>query len=296
MRDRPVLFLLLLSTIVCAGFRRDAAQQIPPAGLQALIEGRGSPLVMLGGGTVGAAEFEPHAHVLAENYRVIRLETINVERARTQEPLSSGYSIRTESAAMARTLDRLKIDGPVDLVGHSLGGLVALDYALDHPHRIRTLTLMEPPAFWVVPAEERQQAAALRTMIELTRELRPDRAPTDGQLTRFRCALGNCGEKPPRSGEAGAAEWARRRRALRGLSAVAEHTDDPDRLNTLRRPVLIMTGAETVSFHRRINDLLASHLPIVERVELPGGHSAPSSAPDAFIDALKAFLTRHQFD
>jgi pimeloyl-ACP methyl ester carboxylesterase len=272
------------------------APQVPAAGLQALIEGRGSPLVMLGGGTLGAAEFEPHAHVLAEHHRVIRLETINVERARSQEPLPGGYSIRTESAAMARTLDRLTIDAPLDLVGHSFGALVALDYALDHPHRIHTLTLMEPPAFWVVPAGELQQSAGMRTMIELTRELRPDRAPTDDQLMRFRCALGNCVEEPPRSREPGADEWARRRSALRGLSAVAEHADDPDRLNTFRRPVLIMTGADTVSFHRRINDLLASRLPIVERIELPGGHGAPSSAPDAFTDALKAFLRRHQFD
>src|SRR3982751_1825246 len=156
--------------------------QVPPAGLQALIEGRGSPLVMLGGGTVGAAEFEPHAHALADAHRVIRLETINVERSHTGEALPRGYSVRTESAAMARTLDRLKIDRPVDLVGHSFGALVALDYALDHPHRVRTLTLAEPPAFWVVPPAELRESTDMRTMYELTRELTPDRMPTDDQL------------------------------------------------------------------------------------------------------------------
>jgi hypothetical protein len=60
--------------------------------------------------------------------------------------------------------------------------------------------------------------------------------------------------------------------------------------------VLIMTGAETVSFHRRIDDLLASHFPKVERVELPGGHSAPASSPDAFITELEAFFARHRYD
>ncbi|PYR94317.1 MAG: hypothetical protein DMF84_05745 [Acidobacteria bacterium] len=287
---------LVMSLFACAGLGPVVRPQAAPAYLQAMLEGRGPPLVMLGGGTVGAAEFEPHAHVLAEDYRVIRLQTINVERSQTQEPLPGGYSIRTESAAMSRTLDRLTIDSPIDLVGHSLGALVALDYALDHPHRIHTLTLMEPPAFWVVPAAELQQSTDMRTMIELTRELRPDRAPTDDQLTRFRCALGTCGETPPRPGEARWDDWARRRSALRGLSAVVEHSDDPDRLKTFRRPVLLMTGADTVSFHRRINDLLATHLPIVERVELPGGHSSPSSAPEAFVAALRAFLERHQFD
>lgn len=249
--QRHAAAVLILSLIGCAGFIRDREAQVPSAGLQALIEGRGSPLVMLGGGTVGAAEFEPHAHVLADDYRVIRLETLNVERSQTHEPLPSGYSIRTESAAMARTLDRLKIDKPVDLVGDSFGALVALDYALDHPHRIRTLALMEPPALWVLPPEERRKSEEMRTMPGLTRDV---------------------------------------------LFAVAEHTDDPDRLQRFQRPVLIMMGAQTASFQRRINDLLARHLPIVERVELPGGHRSPSSPPDAFIAELTAFLGRHRFN
>ena len=181
--------------------------------------------------------------------------------SQAREALPGGYGVRTESAAMARTLDRLAIDRPVDLIGHSFGALVALDYALDHPHRIHTLTLMEPPAFWVVPAAEVQQSTEMRTMIELTRELRPDRPPSDDQLTRFRCALGACGEKPPRAGDAGWDDWVRRRSALRGLSAVVEHTDDPARLETFRRPVLIMTGAETASFHRRITQLPHQHGP-----------------------------------
>jgi pimeloyl-ACP methyl ester carboxylesterase len=286
----------LATAALVSGLILSFEPQAPSAGLQALIQGTGPPLVMLGGGTVGAAEFEPHARVLADDHRVIRLETINVERSHTGEALPGGYSIRTESAAMARALDRLKIDTPFDLVGHSLGALVALDYALDHPQRIRSLALMEPPAFWVVPPAELRESQDMRTMYDLTRELGPDRSPTDDQLLRFRCALGACVERPPRRGEAGWDDWERRRSALRGLAVVAEHADDPDRLNRFRRPVLIMTGAQTVSFHRRINDLLASHFPMVERVELPGGHSSPSSAPDAFVEALKAFLARHRFE
>lgn len=287
---------MTIAAALLGGLVLSIEPQAAPVHLIAFLEGRGSPLVMVGCGTVGAAEFEPHAHVLADDYRVIRLQTINVERSQTHEALPAGYSIRTESAAMARTLDRLKIDNPIDLVGHSLGALIALDYALDHPHRIHTLTLVEPPAFWIVPAAELRESKDMRAMYELTRELTPDREPTDGQLARFRCVLGTCVEPPSRDHAASWQDWEKRRAALRGLSAVAEHTDDPERLKTLRRPVLIVTGAQTVSFHRRIDELLASGLPIVERIELQGGHSAVASAPEAFISELRAFLARHRFD
>jgi pimeloyl-ACP methyl ester carboxylesterase len=257
-------------------------------------EGQGSPLLMLGGGTVGAGEFAPHATSLANNYRVVRLQTLNIERAQKKVPLPAGYSLKTESGAMERTLRQLELTVPADIVGHSLGALVALDFALDHPNRVHTLVLAEPPAFWVVPDGELQADKEMMRMVELTRELVPDREPTDEQMVRFRCALGSCGEKPPDAGDPAFATWAARRAALRGLSMVAAHKDDPSRLKSFRKPVLIVTGSTTIGFHRRINDILAGYFPIVERVELPGTHSAVATGADQFVFALRAFLARHR--
>jgi pimeloyl-ACP methyl ester carboxylesterase len=201
--------------------------------------------------------------------------------------------LELESAAMARALDRLGLDGPLDITGHSFGALVALDFALDHPDRVRTLVLAEPPAFWAVPHAELMTTADMRTMFELSKELIPDRDPTDDQLVRFRCVLGVCGLKAPAANEAGDDDWTARRAALRGLAAVANHSDDPARLRAFRRPVLIVTGTTTVSFHRRINEILAATLPRAERVELRGGHGAVATAQDEFVTMLRAFLARH---
>src|SRR5262245_38103787 len=131
-------------------------------------------------------------------------------------------------------------------------------------------------------------------MVELTRELVPTSEPTDEQLVRFRCALGSCGEKPPDVREPAFAAWTSRRAALRGLSMVAAHHDDPARLKSFRKPVLIVTGSTTVAFHRRINDILAGYFPMVERVELSGGHGAVASSADQFLVALRGFLARHR--
>ncbi len=271
-----------------------AATAAPPAplALQAFSEGHGPPLIMLGGGTPGAAEFLPHAHALANQFRVIRLQTLNVDRAERHQPLPSRYSLKAESAAMTRALDQLGLHGALDIAGHSFGALVALDFALDHPDRVRTLVLAEPPAFWAVSHDELMATPAMRTMFELTRELDPARDPTDDQLVRFRCALGACGLAPPGAKEPGRDEWVARREALRGLSAVATHPDSLARVSAFPRPVLIVTGATTVSFHRRINDILASTFPRAERAELPGGHGAVATAQTEFIAMLRAFLAR----
>lgn len=105
----------------------------PPPALRSFVEGSGRAVVMLGGGTYGAAGFAPHADILAPDFTVVRLQTLNIERAQMGQPLPAEYSLDLESAAMARALDALSLTGPVDIVGVSFGGLVALDFALESP-------------------------------------------------------------------------------------------------------------------------------------------------------------------
>jgi pimeloyl-ACP methyl ester carboxylesterase len=247
---------------------------------------------MLGGGTRGVAEFDPQVPLLVGRFQVIRVQTLNIARAQAALPLPAEYSVKLESAELYQSLARLGIKAPVDLVGHSFGALVALDFALDHPDRVRSLTLAEPPAFWVVPKHELRSTTDMRSMFELSLTFKPMIDPTDEQLVQFLCALGNCGLKPPAQTDAQWKEWAFRRSALRGLSVVATHTDTIDRLKKFRRPVLIVTGTATVSFHRRINDILATQFPDVKRLELAGGHGAVATAPQQFVTGLMQFLNR----
>lgn len=130
-------------------------------------------------------------------------------------------------------------------------------------------------------------------MIELTRRFEPAIEPTDEQLVAFQCNLGNCGTTPPAAGTDSRAAWDARRASLRGLSVVPNHRDSVERLRAFTRPVLLMTGAETVDFHRRINDTLATLLPNLERVDVTGGHTAPTASRDAFLTAWKTFLAKH---
>jgi pimeloyl-ACP methyl ester carboxylesterase len=51
------------------------------------------------------------------------------------------YSIESMAADVSALLDQLAVTKPVDLVGHSLGGLVACRAAATNPHSVRRLVL-----------------------------------------------------------------------------------------------------------------------------------------------------------
>lgn len=104
--------------------------------------GAGAPVVMLHGLLIGslASWYFTAAPALARRHRV---RLFDLRGHGKSAPAKTGYDVRT----LAGDLEALTADlaGPIDLVGHSWGALVALRFALDHPARVRRLALVEAP-------------------------------------------------------------------------------------------------------------------------------------------------------
>jgi pimeloyl-ACP methyl ester carboxylesterase len=290
----PLWGLSLIAAIALGCATRQATPRNENMKMLTDVRGSGRPLVLVGGGLTGWLSWVPHQERLAGTRRVLRVQPLNVQAGLDERVLPADYSVRMESAALAATLQGHGLDEPLDLVAWSYGALFTLDYALEHPERIRTLTLIEPPAYWVLEATERMDERSWeerQALAALHEEMQGD--VTESELARFVMAAGFCppGKEPHELPSWSV--WLEHRRSLLQGPAVFAHRDEAARLRAFKRPVLLVKGTgSTHSFHRII-DVLAESLPVSRKVELPGGHAPQIASMDAFLGHLADLQDAH---
>lgn len=261
--------------------------QSQPLRMQAEASGDGPPLLVVGGGLTGWASWRPLLPRLAEGRRVVLLHPLNVEFGLEDRPLPADYSPHTEGEALNNALESIDVTLPADLLAWSYGAHAALDFALNHPERVRRLVLIEPPALWLLPDHGRaiQGVDALEALVPAI-----DSEVTEDDLAEF---LRLAALVPPGGDPRTLPQWpgwVGYRRSLRNNPVLFTHVDDPARLSTLSMPVLLFTGIGTSPFLRAVIDVLAQALPDVRVVELPGGHAPHLVSTDRFFEELNAFL------
>jgi pimeloyl-ACP methyl ester carboxylesterase len=178
-----------------------------------------------------------------------------------------------------------------DLLGHSLGGAVALRYALAHPDRLASLILMDTAAY--APDELRPELTVGAEIVRAHGMSLLVEQAADGPL------VGEAAVIAERIGED-----AYRRRVRVQLGAVdpaafvalaTALVDEPsiaDRLGDLRCPTTVLVGSDDAPFLAAAEEL-ATGIPGATLTVLPGGgHSPQKSAKDAWVKAVAAHLAR----
>ncbi len=225
--------------------------------------GAGSPSFVLLHGLVDTLEiWDRLIDPLAQRGRVVRLD----QRAHGESEAPPGPYTREDLAAdVVAVLDRLEVERAV-LVGHSMGGIVAMTTALAHPERVDALVLLgtasqcsERIADWyerIARAGESEGNEGLARIIY-------------GVDTRKRV-------------QGDAAGIARVTRTLKSLHA------DPltPKLAALSCPALLMVG-ERDPMGPKASEIIRENLPEATLRVLPEqGHWLHVEAPDALLEAL----------
>src|SRR6266478_3312539 len=73
--------------------------------MQYEVTGNGRPIVLVPGGLTGWASWEPFVKMFSDKRTVIRVQLLGVQFGLEDRPLPEDYSVKTESHALAATLN-----------------------------------------------------------------------------------------------------------------------------------------------------------------------------------------------
>ncbi len=251
------------------------------------IVGEGNPLVLVPGGLTGWLSWIPHAQALSATRKVIRLQLFVVEAGLEGIPLPPNYSIDYEVEALGNALDNLGLE-QVDLAAWSYGAATSLSYAIRNPHRIKSLTLIEPPAMWVLRTRGPLSSQLLEEQ-KYIQTLATDDV-SEEQLVWFSHFAGFVPPNvDPRSLPTWPS-WFKHRQSLRNGDAVYRHNDDINLVRAFSKPVLLFKGEGSAPFLHQIIDILAEEFPNAHVETLPGGHALHILSMPAFMDIFSHFL------
>lgn len=247
--------------------------------------GTGSPLVLLHGFALHGAFFAPLVPVLTEKRQVL---VVDLPGHGASQPITP-YDLSTIVATLEEALDDL--DGPISVLGWSLGGQVAMEWARRHPARIAKLVLVSTtPSFIVRPGWP--HAMLDETLARFGDELRVAYAAT---LRRFLTLQVQGSEEGRRTLAALRTHLASRdapqAAALHDALSLVARSDLRDVLSEIDTPALVMGGDRDTLVPLAATQALAASLRNAAHRTIAGAAHAPFlSHPQAFVTALSQFL------
>jgi pimeloyl-ACP methyl ester carboxylesterase len=243
--------------------------------------GSGSPLVFLHGFGLNHRMWEAQFDVFARHFRVIRYDARGFGRSAL--PGAEVYSHADDLKALLSYLGCER----ANLVGLSMGAMIALEFDLAHPGVVDRLVLVNSAMKghgWSDGWE-----ASMKPIFKLGREGDIDAARA---LWRehplFASALKN-----DRFGDLfdhivsaySGWHWAHKDPERRLDPPLAKQ------LTRVSAPALIVIGENDLPDFHRIADLLQTEIPGARKVVLPGaGHMTPLEAPEQFAAVVRGFL------
>lgn len=245
--------------------------------------GGGPPLVFLHGTMMDATMFGPQYEVLADRFRLIKVNS----RARGNAQ-DGPYTLADVVGDVRQLVDGLGIER-FSIVGMSMGGFTAIEYALAFPDQLQSLILIDTMAGDYTPEEREQFTAAF---MALERD-----GLIDEPFARWSAEL--CFAPATFSEQPGLVDfWVRRWTHLQSRAVSFEARswiDKADRTEDARFitcPTLVVHGCDDVvlEFERSTKPLLSS-LPNGRLAAIAGaGHTSNLEKPDLVNEAITNFL------
>ena len=250
--------------------------------------GSGPPAIMLAGMSLDTHYWDKVVDRLQNEMLSIPMDLRG--SGRSDAPRST-YSISQMADDVVNFIGEIRLEQPV-LVGHSLGGFVALEVALKRPDLVKGLVLISTSAVG--------KGALLGTSSRAARLLSRTLGPLE-KIARATADIGFGSEAKkhgsPITEEFVALRLARppRGRGFVGQRAAAKEFDLRDKLSLIELQSAVLHGEEDEIINVKNGVFLASSLPRATFYRLHGvGHFPLLEVPDLVAQAIKNLGLTHQ--
>ncbi len=253
-------------------------------GLYYEVVGEGALVVLIHGGQLDRRMWDDQFPLFAQHFKVVRYDVRGYGRS---EAARSGYSDEEDLGDLLRFLGIER----AHIVGLSLGGRIAVDFALSQPSRVASLVLAGPGlgGFGWSSADEEQFgrliAAARDDGPEAVTNLwlrDPLMAPAMDQVSLRERLRQLCGEN--------AHAWLNNPLLRRRLDPPAI-----GRLAEIHVPTLLIVGSRDAPSIQQIVGKLEAGVRGARKVVIPGaGHMVNMEKPDIFNRTVLGFLQKEQ--
>ncbi len=260
--------------------------QVENARLYYETAGQGVPLVMIHAGVADSRQWNNEFAFFAPNYRVVRYDMRGYGKS---EPVDGEFSHLGDLVAV---LNALEVDEPVVIMGCSMGGGLAMDFALTYPSRVKALIMVGsgpsgleldvPTPAKFADVEKAFEAGDLDLVSELETQIWFDgtgRTPeqVDQAMRKLLYDMNR---------QALAHEVKQLGKRLPNSQVQAF-----DRLNELQIPVLIIVGEHDTPYILAAADYMVEKLPSAQKVRVEDAAHLPNmDHPDEFQTAVTNFL------
>ncbi|WP_182874053.1 alpha/beta fold hydrolase [Microbispora sp. H10670] len=278
------------------------------------VRGEGPLLLLIPGGTGGAASFDGVADDLATGYTVVSYDPRGLSRSPLDDP-EAEQRVAQHADDAFRLLELLSPDAPARVAGCSSGAIVALHLLTTHPERVGRVVAHEPPVVEVLPDAAEHRALLARVRDTFQREglmpaaavfaaglRRPGADSADPADADSADAAGTAAVDapvdPPKPAELPPEAAARVERTMadmpyflgRIVPSFMAYTPDVDRLEALSDRLVLAAGADSAGeLPYRPAAFLAERFG-TPLVHFPGGHTGLSTHPTEFGERLREVL------
>ena len=219
--------------------------------------------------------------LVAAGYRVLRFDNRGIGKS---DAPAGPYSSRMMADDAKALVDQLGIRG-FHLMGVSMGGMIAQEYALAYPGDLKSVT------FACTYGVADPFCQTMFTMwADIARKISVPFVMRDVALWAFTGAFFE--DRPAEAAEFAAAMAALPmplQAYLAQLAVIQDH-DTMSRLHQIKVPTLVIAGEEDILIPVRLSKRLQAAIPGAAWATVPGGHACIWESPDPFNAAFAAFV------